>query len=257
MQAPFCLMPPPLSAIGGHNALTCDALPGLVFPVRPDHKLALASRRLNQPVIQINADQNLRKLYLLVLPFVENHDTFTRCARVTVTAELKPDRPPFDASEEPVGMSRPRYPQVIIERTLTTPGDLDSFLSEHAVGPFATARQTRPDRYGLLPLLTAGMGDWAEGQPLPDPYGMFPMLNEPPRNRWLEGEFQSFPQPRYWSSSPAIRTDSATFNVVELDLGEVRRVKRIEITSLLQDTAIGCVSILGLTGEQNSQDLKR
>ncbi len=126
------------------------------------------------------------------------------------------------------------------------PGDLDSFFSETQAGPLATARLERPTRYGLLPLLEGSEGDWPEGIPLASPYGLFALLEPPPRTGWPEGDFRSFPQPQYWASCPTIRTDSATFNVVEMDLGKSRRVQRIELESTLQDAAIGLVSAVGL-----------
>lgn len=157
-QGPWNSLPPPLEAVSRQSALRCDAIPGIEFPLKYGRKLALASRRLGRPKIEIDLDQKLRKIYLVLLPLVESHDIFTRCGAVTITCDAKPDMPPFDAAEEPIQWTKARYPQMIIRRTLTTPGDLDSFFSEYLVGPFATARLERPTRYGLLPLLNSMMG---------------------------------------------------------------------------------------------------
>lgn len=78
---------------------------------------------------------------------------------------------------------------------------------------------------------------------------MLAMLKQPPRDHWPEGEFRSFSQPQYWASCPAIRTQTATFNVVEIDLQKARRVKRVELESTLQDAALGLVSVVGLVSE--------
>jgi len=249
-QGPYNSLPSPLESVKDRKTLTCDAIPGIEFPLIKGGRLALASRRLGQPIVNIALDQNLKKLYLLVLPFVENHDVFTECAQVRVTCELRADEPPMDRSEEPIQWTKSRYTRVVFERVLTTPGDLDSFFPEYHVGPFATSRLERPDRYGLLAPLRPDQEDWREGIPLAGPYGMLAMFSAPPRNSWPEGEFRSFPQPQFWASCPVIRTDSATFNVVEIDLGRPRRVLGIELESPLQDAAIGLVSVVGLTVDQ-------
>jgi len=248
-QGPYNEFPPPLQAVAGRAELTCEEIPGIQFPLRYGRKLALASHRQGRPTVRINLDQKLRKIYLVTLAFVENHDTFTECARVDVACELSPDSPSFDASEEPTEWTKTRYHHVVFRRALTTPGDLDSFFAEYHAGPQATARLRRPSRYGLLSLLKPSTADWPEGVPFPSPYGLLPLISPPPRNHWPEGEYRSYPQPQYWAGCPAIRTDSSTFNVVEIDLRQVRRVQRIEVTSTLQDTAFGVVSIVGLEAE--------
>ena len=134
----------------------------------------------------------------------------------------------------------------MIQRRLCTPGDLDSWLPEYHVGPMSTSRLTRPDRYGLLSRLGTNDADWPEGLPLAGPYGMFAMLEEPPRDKWPEGTFRSFPQPQFWASCPVIRTPSATLNVVEIDLARPRHVLNITLECPLQDAAMALVSAVGL-----------
>jgi len=248
-QGPFNNLPPPLEAVAGKAALSTDEIPAVSFPLENGRKLAIASHRLGRPVVRIPLDQRMRKIYLLTLAFVENQDVFTRCGDVSVTCERRPDEPPFDAAEEPVQWTRARYPEVTFRRVLTMPGDLDNFFSEAQAGDFASARGNRVERHALLPLLGTSDGDWSDGLPLASPYGIFTWLGPPPHDVWPEGNFLSFPQWQYWASSPAIRTSTATFNVVEIDLGRTRRVKRIEFESLLQDAAMGLVSAIALAEE--------
>ena len=229
--------------------MNCAAIPGVSFPLRPDRKLALASWRLGLPSVRLEVKRELRKIFLLVISFVENHDAFTECGLVKVTCKVRPDEPPFDATEEPVGWTRTRYEESVLVRSLTTPGDLDSFLPEYYAGPQATARQERATRYGLLSRLNAQHADWPEGIPLASPYGLLALLGPPPRDGRPEGEFRSFPQPQYWASCPCIRTKSATFNVVQIDLGKSRHVLSIELESPLQDAALGVVSVVGIGPE--------
>jgi hypothetical protein len=196
--------------------------------------------------VVVEVGQTLRKVYLLVAPFVDNHDTFTECARITVHCQADLERPPFDHADEPVQWTRARYSRLAVQRSLFTPGDLDSWMPEREVGPLATARLERPDRYGLLTLLDARDSDWPEGVPLASPYGMFAMLEPPPRDKWPEGTFRSVPQPQFWASCGAIRTESATFKVLEVDLERPRHVLTIELECPLQDAAVGLISAVGL-----------
>ncbi len=246
-QSPYNTLPRPMDSLRDTKSVCCDAIPGVEFQLAAEGRLAVASRRLGREVVTVPVGATFRKMYLLVAPFVENHDVFTQCARITVTCQADFERPPFDGTEEPVQWTRARYPRLVIQRQLFTPGDLDSWLPEREVGPLATARLERPNRYGLLSLLGANEGDWTEGRPLANPYGMFAMLEPPPRDKWPEGTFRSFPQPQFWASCPAIRTPSATFNVVEIDLDRERHVVSIELNCPLQDAAIGLVSVVGIT----------
>ncbi len=245
-QGPYNGFPPPMDALRGRTKVTCDRTPGVVFPLDEAGRFALASRKAGRNAITVPVDESFRKIYLLVLPLVENHDMFTQCGLVRVTCKADFDRPPFDPREEPVQWTRARYDKIVIQRPLYTPGDLDSWMPEQYAGPMATARQGRDAPHGLLDRLSENDGDWAEGVPLASPYGMFAMFQAPPRNGWPEGAFRSFPQPQYWASCPEIRTDSAVFNVVEVDLGRSRHVESIELICPLQDAALGLVSVVGL-----------
>jgi len=242
-QNPYADHPEPMKAIEYLKTIQCEEIPQITFPIAYKDRLAVASHRIGQPKISIKTDLRLKKIYLLVLPLVENHDIFTRCAAVTVTCK----REVVDSSAECASWTEQRYKDVVFRHVLTTPGDLDSFLAEYHVGPLATARGRRCSRYGLLAQLGPDQNDWPEAVPLADPYGLWPLLMPPPRNNWQQGAFNSFPQPQFWACCPQIRTNSATFNVVQINLDRQRLVRKIEIESLLQDAAIGIVSVVGIS----------
>jgi len=245
-QGPYNAFPNPMQAVAQGARLETVDIPGIVFPVAQGARIALVSHRLALPPLRIDVHRRLRTIYLVLLPFVENHDVFTECARIIVTSQINPAAPPLDPGEEPVPYTRSRYGKLIVQRSLYTPGDLDSWMPEHHAGPFATARLDRPDRFGLLTLLSPADADWREGVPLAGPYGMFALLEAPPRDKWPEGSFRSFPQPQYWACCPAIRTQTAIFNVVQVDLGGARNVESVEVSCPLQDAAVGVVSVIGI-----------
>jgi hypothetical protein len=246
-QSPYTELPPPLESVRDQASLTCPGLPGIQFPLTPGGRLLLASHRLGRPSIRFELNRTLRKLYLLVLPFVENHDLFTRCALLKIGCEVNPCRAPFNPAEEPLHLTGIRYREAVFTAALHTPGQLDSFLPEYYVGPFATARAARTQRHGLLPLLQPHQADWPQGLPLASPYGMFPMIASVPRDTLTEGEFSSFPQPDFWASTQVIKTPSATLNVIEFDLRKNQHVRWIELESTLQDAALGLVSAVALS----------
>lgn len=250
-QGPYNSLPRPMDALRGQASVACARVPRVTFPLDKTGRVAVASRKAGHPVITVPVNATFRKLYLLVLPFVENHDTFSQCGLVQVTCRADYDRPPFDDNDEPVQWTRARYDKLVIQRPLYTPGDLDSWMPEAHVGPMATARQARRNPYGLLSQLTADQGDWPEGTPLASPYGMHAMFQPPPRDGFPEGTFRSFPQPQFWVRCPEIRTESAVFNVVEIDLGRPRHVETVEVTCPLQDAALGLVSIVGIEAVNN------
>jgi len=84
-----------------------------------------------------------RKLYLLVMPFVDNHDVFSDVARVTAY----------------------RGTHSVYSRTLSYPGDVDYWVSNRNPSSFASFRSERKNPYELLPMLSPGKRDREEGQP--------------------------------------------------------------------------------------------
>ncbi|MBI2299880.1 MAG: hypothetical protein HYU66_13215, partial [Armatimonadetes bacterium] len=140
---PWAGSKPPLEALGEARELSLPDLPGVRFAL-PGRKLAVASYRSGTPSLTVPLNgETSRKLYLLVLPLLDNHDTFTQVGRVDVTTN--------DGA--------------VLSRALRFPGDLDWWCPESVVGQFATASQPRPDRLGLLPRLAPGQADWPEGRP--------------------------------------------------------------------------------------------
>jgi hypothetical protein len=134
---------PPLESLEKQEAIACPDLPLVDFAL-PRRKFIPVSFKAGRPAYVLDLkSRSLRKLYVLVIPFFDNHDMFAPVARVTVRS-----------TEE-----------VVYSRTLRFPGDLDWWFPPRVVSEFATVSQKRPDRFGLLPLLPASKSDWEEGRP--------------------------------------------------------------------------------------------
>ncbi|MHB0998675.1 MAG: glucosidase family protein [Armatimonadota bacterium] len=134
---------PPLESLAGKTEVTVPGLPGVSFGLE-DRKFIPISWKNGTPEFTLDMDSvQYRKLYLLVVPFFDNHDTYSTVGRVTVR----------------VGNGG------IISKTLAFPGDLDWWCPEEVVGGFATARYPRSDRFGLCKLLKADESDWSESKP--------------------------------------------------------------------------------------------
>jgi hypothetical protein len=142
-------------------------------------------------------DRRVKKLYLAVLPFLDNHDMHAEVARVTLQT----------ASNR------------FLSRTLSYPGDLDMWLPEKLVGVFATTRQPRPRRHGLLERLGPEAALWTTLQP-PD-----------------------FPQPEFWATCLPFETETAVMSIVEIDLPEPQQLKRLHFEALGNGTAFGLVAV--------------
>jgi hypothetical protein len=132
---------PPATEIALHKRLELPN--GWVFEPA-GRKLAPVSRRVGRPHISVPLPSGpCRRVALLVAPMLDNHDTFTTVARVTVRG---PDGP-------------------LAVRTLRFPGDLDWWCPAEVVGDFATARGPRKGPHGLLPALAPNASDWPDGRP--------------------------------------------------------------------------------------------
>ncbi|MGE5221495.1 MAG: hypothetical protein ACM3PY_03600, partial [Omnitrophica WOR_2 bacterium] len=212
---PWAQNGPPLAAL----SLDSIKMPGLpvAFQLNP-RKLVPVSWKYGQPSFRLDlGGEKYKKLYLLLVPFLDNHDTFTPVARVTL--QRTDDR--------------------LIGRTLYSPGDLDWWCPEKAVDIFCTARLPRPDRNGLLPLLQVNDRDWSQGKPAVSyfsPHGVWTNEHDEP---WKT----SFPQPEYWASCRALLTDSAVLNVVELDLVQPAELKSMTLSTVGTEPAIGLVAV--------------
>jgi hypothetical protein len=134
---------PPLQALGNQSEVMVTGLEGVKFKLQPQQfvPISFASGRPTWSLSLSNLA--CKKLYLLVIPFLDNHDVYSPVSRVAVETS--------DGA--------------VLTRTLHVPGDLDWWTPPALVGEFATARGPRTDRFGLLPLLSPTQGDWAEGHP--------------------------------------------------------------------------------------------
>ena len=112
---PWASLPPPLQGLDGKADLSPPSCPGLSF-ANPGRKLAVVSRHIGRPVLTLPVEQQARKVYLLLLPLLDNHDVFSPVGRITVRCG---DGTAF-------------------ERTLRIPGDLDWWGPRAILGGFAT-----------------------------------------------------------------------------------------------------------------------
>lgn len=140
---PWASSRPPMQALAGKSEVSVPGLPGVTFKLE-DRKYVPVSWKSGQPMVSVDLGSlQCKKLYLLVVPFFDNHDTFSPVGRVDVRAESG----------------------IVASRTLRLPGDLDWWSPQEVVWDFSTAHKARPDRFGLLPLLKATDADWAGGKP--------------------------------------------------------------------------------------------
>lgn len=134
---------PPLEALGEKGDVNVPEIVGLRFTF-PARRFLPISYTMGRPswTLPLNG-QAYKKLYVLVIPFLDNHDMFAPVAQISAAA----------------------VNGGVFSRTLHFPGDLDWWSPQEVVGEFATARKPHRDRFGLLPLLKPTEGDWAEGKP--------------------------------------------------------------------------------------------
>jgi len=125
--------------------------------------------------------------------------------------------------------------RIVYTRTLHYPGDLDYWVPNVNPTSFATFREPRPDRFGLLPLLKPDQSDWAEGQP------------------------PQFPEPKYWSTSIPFVTKSCLMDVIELDLNRPTKLDNLIFESIGDYNAFGIVGAaaeIAKNQQTNSQPMK-
>lgn len=203
VHPPWSGLQPPLLALGNQTEVTAGGLEEVRFQLAPRQFVPI-SHASGRPSWSLSlSNLPCKKLYLLVIPFTDNHDVYSPVAQVAVeTAE-----------------------GAVLARTLRVPGDLDWWAPPAIVGEFASARQPRKDRFGLLPLLNPAQGDWEEGQP------------------------PAFPQSAYWATCRQLHLSSAVLNVVEMDLGRPRLLKSLTVSTLGSDPALGVVALAAETDQ--------
>lgn len=199
---PWASSKPPMESLAGKSEVSVPGLPGVAFELE-DRKYAPVSWKSGQPSVTLGLSSvRAKKLYVLVVPFLDNHDTWSAVARIDVRAESG----------------------VVLSRTLRFPGDLDWWCPAEVVGDFSTARNPRPERFGLLPLLRSKDSDWAEGQP------------------------PAFPQPEFWATCLPVKTPSSVMNVIELELPGVIPLKSLSMSVIGADPGFGLVAVSAETG---------
>jgi len=154
-------------------------------------------------------NKTYRKLYLLIIPFLDSHDMFSPVGRVTLTRN--------DG-------------ELIGARTLYFPGDLDWFCPYEKLDIFSTARVERDDRYGLLPMLTGDKTDWE--------------LAKPALSAWREKtQIYNFPQPAFWATCIPLRTESSVMNIVEINLRKPTKLNSFTLSTVGTEPAFGLVAV--------------
>lgn len=208
---PWSYNRPPLEGLEDTSELSSPELPLVKFKLQPEGLLPI-SATLGRPAVQIDLDgASYKKLYLLVVPWLDNHDVFSPVAQVIVKR--------LDGRQ--------------IGKTLYFPGDLDSWCPESKLGPFATRRSLGRDRLGLLPQLPSGQADWDEGKPFGDSMWGWPSSTED----------YGFPQTKFWARMRNLIVPSATMNIIEIDLGESTTLDSVMLSTVGTEPALGLVAI--------------
>lgn len=136
-------VPKPMWALKDVRELEAAQIPGLKFQI-PGTQFIPVSHLAGKTSCKIDLDgKKYKKLYLLVIPFVDNHNMFSGVARITAYNKR----------------------EIVYKRTLNYPGDVDYWVPDKNPTSFASFREPRTDRFELLPLLKADRSDWIEGMP--------------------------------------------------------------------------------------------
>ncbi len=135
--------PRPMDALENVTELSVPQIPGLTFMLAGRNFIPLSHLSGNTSFLLPLEKKRYKKLYLLVLPFVDNHDIFSDIGRVSAYAGRR----------------------LVYSKTLSYPGNIDYWVSNRNPTSFATFREERPTPHELLPLLSKEMRDWEEGKP--------------------------------------------------------------------------------------------
>lgn len=188
--------PKPMRALKNVKEVGVEQIPGLKFKI-PGRQFIPVSHLAGEVSYKLNlGTQRYKKLYLLVLPFVDNHTMFSSVARITAYYDKK----------------------IVYSRTLRYPGDVDYWVPDKNPTSFASYREPRPDRFELLPILSSDQSDWKEGKP------------------------PAFPEPRWWSTSLPVVTESCLMNVIEIDLNKPGNLDYLVFETLGVMPAFGIVA---------------
>ena len=136
-------IPEPMEALQGITSLKVKQVPGLAFAFR-ERSFLPVSHLSGKTSCRIELEKGIyKKVYLLLLSFVDNHDMFSEVARITA-----------------YGGSSVKF-----SRSLCYPGDVDYWVSNRNPTSFATLRESRKLPFELLPLMDPAQKDWHEGTP--------------------------------------------------------------------------------------------
>jgi len=167
-------VPKPMRALKNVKEIEVKQIPGLKFQI-PGTNFIPVSHLTGKVSYKLELEKKkYKKLYLLVIPFVDNHNMFAPVGRIT-------------------GYNNQ---EIVYSRTLSYPGDVDYWVPDRNPTSFASFRTPRPDRFELLPLLSPKKSDWEEGKP------------------------PAFPQPKWWSSTLPLVTESCLMNIIEINLNK-------------------------------------
>ena len=193
-------VPKPMRALKDVKEIEIKQIPGLNFKI-PGTNFIPVSHLAGKVSYKLELEKKrYKKLYLLVIPFVDNHNIFAPVARITA----------YNSNE------------IVYARTLNYPGDVDYWVPDKNPTSFASFRTPRPDRFELLPLLNPEMTDWDEGKP------------------------PAFPQPKWWSTSLPVVTESCLMNIIEINLNKPGELDYLIFEALGVMPAFG---IVGVTAE--------
>jgi len=136
-------VPKPMFALKNVKEIEVKEIPGLNFQI-PGTNFIPVSHLSGKISYKLGLEKNrYKKIYMLVIPFVDNHNIFAPVARITGY----------------------RNEEIVYTRTLNYPGDVDYWVPDKNPTSFASFRTPRHDRFELLPLLDPDMHDWKEGTP--------------------------------------------------------------------------------------------
>jgi len=135
--------PRPMDALENISELPVPQVPGLTFELADRNFIPLSHLSGSTSFRFPLEKKKYKKLYLLLLPFVDNHDIFSDIGRVSAYSGRK----------------------LVYSKTLSYPGNIDYWVSNRNPTSFATYREERPNPHELLPMLSKEMRDWEEGKP--------------------------------------------------------------------------------------------
>lgn len=135
-------LPPPLESLSSLS-IQIPSLPLVPFTIN-ERKFVPVSQQYGKSIYTLPLDgKKYRKFYLLVVPFLCNHDVFSPVARISATT--KDDKQ--------------------ITKTLYFPGHLDGFGPDSLMHFMSTIKDAKRHRFGLLASIQANQGDWDDGKP--------------------------------------------------------------------------------------------